>query len=493
MSDVLTSKNGGLFIQFTPGKAPLPVDCTDLEDLSVPQGDVTLIQGRAPDGSYTPIGSTIAPPGTASTSLKMKVKPEQSVLDQLTGCPFTLYALLHTCGMANVFGNWVRANIVHHSKMTSRDWAGLMKIDADEAVVLTVPVQAWGGYEARLVQVGRMSISETRDINDIEFYNPAICAGDCGPTKGLGTEGFAISDGTSGSPIADADVWGTIDAGVNWSLLTGGVFTPFSGGNHAMAAVAFQLDRTRYRWLLARGADAANPMQIAYSDDLGYTWTRVTVGSTNNEGAQGAGALFCLDKDHLYLVTTLGRLYFSSDQGITWTQQTGVYTLSGGTQLNVVKFTDINNGWIGGNSDKLFKTNDGGDSWQSVTSPTSADNITSLHAFSKYRLILGSNADECWQSWDAGSTWESKNYPGKGTTGTLRDIAFVNEQCGYMLQNTSGNVGTVLRTIDGGHNWEALVTPPNLGLNAIKALDVNLAFVAGNAQGGSGVILKVSE
>lgn len=48
-----------------------------------------------------------------------------------------------------------------------------------------------------------------------------------------------------------------------------------------------------------------------------------------------------------------------------------------------------------------------------------------------------------------------------------------------MAYNSAAPVGTVLRTVNGGTNWEALVTPANQGLNKIWAPNGELAYVVG--------------
>ena len=61
----------------------------------------------------------------------------------------------------------------------------------------------------------------------------------------------------------------------------------------------------------------------------------------------------------------------------------------------------------------------------------------------------------------------------------------------YRAKDSAVPVGTVLRTINGGHDWEAITTPTNVGLNHIQAGSGTLAYAVGKVQGGTGVILRV--
>jgi photosystem II stability/assembly factor-like uncharacterized protein len=73
----------------------------------------------------------------------------------------------------------------------------------------------------------------------------------------------------------------------------------------------------------------------------------------------------------------------------------------------------------------------------------------------------------------------------------VRSLSFLNEQIGFMAYNTAGVVGSVLRTIDGGHEWQVLTTPTNSGLNQIAAMREDLAYAVGEPNGGTAVFLKI--
>lgn len=493
LADKMTSKMGGVWLQKTPGQELFYLgSCVDLEDIVIPKGDQTLIQCRDANGDYETIGVTQAAPAAVTTTIKRLLFKETDILDELTNCYITVFVMQHSCGRAGIFSGWDRGVILHHGKITAETLSALAaREDAESSISL--PVTAWNpAYKVQALTVRQQSIAETTDLRDIAFCNTLQCAGNCGEFKELGTEGFIAGDAPGGgSPTTKADVWWTVNKGVNWENTTGGAAHPFNAGLAVLSNTCFPVDATTSRWLVAREDDGANPAQIAYSDDGGDTWVQVTVGSVAGEGAAEEGALFARDLEHIWFATDAGNVYFSEDGGVTWTLQASA-TASGGNSLNVIKFSDDRSGWAVGDSDTIIRTTDGGDTWSAITSPTTTDNVTALEVFDKNRVIIGSSADQIFQTWDAGSNWTSGTFTGQSTNGTVKALDFKNHLCGFMLHNPAVGQGYVHQTVDGGKNWKRLDTPANAGLNAQAVIDENTEFIVGNAYGGTGFVAKVS-
>lgn len=491
--NTLTTKNGALWIQLQAGKASEYFACGDLDAISEPAGDVGLIMCRDANGKYKTVGRTQAAPGAVTTSLSALVYPDADILDHIKNCPVNIFALQRDCGVANVFANYLRGEILSNALVTTRSMENILRNTEDEVKTLRKldfsadnPV-----IRVRKVDANRQSIAETTSLNDIAFCNDEQCAGACGSAKDLGESGVTVGNAPAGSPTSKADVWWTEDSGALWQNTLGGAGHPFLVAEDVLSVVCFQVDRLVTRWLVARESTAA-AAAVAYSDDGGDTWTSVTVGAILTEGAAWNGALFALDLQHIWFATSEGNVYFSADGGLTWELQDSA-TASAGKPLNCIKFADFQNGYAVGDDDTIIHTTDGGDTWSAITSPTDAtDDLLSLHVFSQYRLIFGDDTGDIWQSWDEGVNWEAKAYSGQAATDQINDMMFVNDLTGFMVQNTNAPVGYVHRSKDGGHTWERLDTPTNAGLNAIWVCDQNLAYAVGSAQGGTSVVLKIS-
>ncbi len=492
MSENLNASMGSLFVQLAAGQKPEYLGCTDLNAIAAPEGDVALTLCRDANGDFKTVGSASGVPGAVTTSLTALVFPEASILDRIRKGPVNVYALQRDCGQLGQFTNWVRGAIIHHARVTTRTLDNVVKREAADPTTLAVDLSGWHPlYQVRKVAVSRPDIAETTDLNALAMCGVESCVGNCGPAQEKYTNMFVGGVAPAGSPTERADIWATDDEGATWTNITGGAGHPFVSGQDIMAVACVQIDASTFRWFAVRAAVNSEPLKIAYSDDNGATWTLVTVGAINNEGATGAGAIFALDREHIWIATDAGNVYFSDDSGLTWTLQ-GSATASGGNALNAIVAADTDNVWAVGNSDTIILSTDGGDTWIAIVSPTSGANITALWAFSAFRAIVGTNADEMWQTWDGGVHWTAKSYVGQAGTGTVKFLSFANDLTGFMAHDTAAPVGDVQRTIDGGHTWSKLPTPANAGLNQIVAADENTAFAVGNAQAGTSVLFKVS-
>lgn len=492
-TDALKASQGSLYIQRQSGKPVEYIGCVDLDAITDPRGDVTFERCRDANGDYIVVGETQDEPGNVTTSFGALVFANADILDELTRCRFNIYASLIDCGKRGVFANYVRMLILRNARITSEAWANVVMRKASDFTTRTFDVTAWNPvYKVRTVTVRRQTIAETTDLNAIAFCNSELCAGDCGEQLDVFTEGFIGGDAPTGSPTERADVWQTDDKGATWTNTTGGAAHPFVSGEDIKAVGCAALDRSTSRWFAAREIVAGEKLKIAYSDDSGTTWTLVTITeSINAEGVADADALFVLDRDHLWVASTEGAVYFSSDAGVTWAEQTGAQTASASESLNAIKFIDTLVGYAAGENGSLIKTTDGGETWEAVTEPSS-NHLTALHVFTPFRLIVGTAVGTLYETWNSGDDWESKTYSGQAATDTIEDVEFSNDLTGFMIVNTSAPLGSAHRSLDGGHTWEKLTVPTNAGFNALTVANENLAFIVGNDVGGTGFVAKIS-
>lgn len=485
-----TSKRGALFVQNDgPNTKPNYIGCRDLDDIAEPQGAVELIRCFLPDGSgnWATIATTQAPPDPVTTTINTPIGKTADWLEKIK-CPATLFVNLSFCGRLDEFTNYDRTFALNIARITNKGLSQLVRMEEDVVAMMShefsaVPpvLRMWSMTSAR------QAITSTEDLNDIAFCNDQKCADACGIAQDICDDGIIGAATTATSPAGTSGILETNNGGADgWPAVAA---DPFAAGEDVMSVVCFPIDPDTTRWLVVRDGDAANPLEIAYSDDGGTTWTNVNVGTVNNQAAMGPGALYAIDRFNIWLVTSGGYIYFSEDGGVTWTtQNAGTITTQ---NLWAVYAADEDNVMAVGASDTVLFTSDGGDTWSAATA-TGGGNTNQTVAWSFGFWWIGDDGGELWYSNDDGVTWTARTQFAPYGTGSIVDIAFVNELCGYLAHNTAAPVGTIYKTRDGGYTWEALPVPSgsNSGLQALWACDCNMVYGVGDAHSGTGFVQK---
>jgi len=494
MSEPLKGGNGALFVQLDgPNSEVHYLGCHELGDIEEPLGDLTLLWCRDPSApnKFQKIGSYEGEPGTISSSILTNVLKTADWLEGLR-CPATIFVNMWECGRADVFENWVRSFVLEGVRVSTKRLSKLVVRkpgDQDESTQ-SFDLQAVALHRLLDVNVNRQTITEEQSLNDVVFCNDPRCQDDCGVALDYCQTGFIVSDPLTGSAANVANVLSTVDGGADGWLET--VEEPFAAAMVIASVICVEIGGGITRTIVARGTQDGGPVDIAYSDDGGATaWVPVEVGAVDDQYATMGGTLFALDLYHIWLVCTGGYVYFSDDAGVTWTAQSAG-TLIG--TLNHIDFADENYGVAVGVADEMLYTDDGGATWQLILGDNGAIEILCVDVRDQYRWWLGYVDGTLWYTEDGGVTFVQRDYPEAAThTLGITDITFVNDLVGYMIANKAGPIGDVYRTINGGRSWRLLTdTPTNAGLNAIWACNVNMAYVVGEAEGTTGVVLKVA-
>jgi photosystem II stability/assembly factor-like uncharacterized protein len=472
----LTSRNGALWVQPDgPNTEPQFLGCHELGDLSEAEGGVELIRCFRPDGTgWDVVGDKVTPPDPVSATISSLLFKERSWLEKVR-CPFGIFVLQRDCGDAGVFNNYVRGEILTNVRRTSRKFAGLVSREEDVESTLDVELTAWPpllDVDELLVDLVTSALL-TAPLNDVVANTDERCVGDCGMTLDKGELAYLAGD-TVGA--VKAIPFRSADFGVTWAAMV----EPFGAlaTDDIKAATRFATGRTTYRLLLGKANLVGAQGMVAYSDDNGATWTVVNIGgAAAGHGCSNYQTLWALDSRHVWLASALGYIYFSDDGGETWTvQEPGALCV---TAYAGIHFCDELYGIAVTLAGVNAWTDDGGTTWALKTA-TGAGDLLCCHRIDKNRAWAGDDDGKLWFTTDGGTTWTQRTgWTGSGA-GTVRSVRFANEYQGFMAHNTAGLLGTILHTIDGGFNWEALTTPANLGLNGMVVVAPDRAYVAGN-------------
>lgn len=490
MTTIFTQRNASVFIQFQPGREQYYLgDCVDLDSIPNPRiGGIDLIQCHNRSGNgYKTLGKKYTPPGTLEVTLSELSSDVVSWLEKVK-CPFTLYALQRTCGDAGVFKNFERAYVVGGMEITDDPVTSLAHhVDDNETMHEWTLVGVPPRMDAHAIEVSRETTAATDDITCITAPQNLFCDDNCGAYT-LPCDVLYAGTLSAAGP-AKASVLASYNGGSTWAATAA---TPFGAGVDINAIVSFEISKGVNRIVAFRETVALTPFACAYSDDLGATWNAVTIGAVNAEFAQPGKTAFALDAEHIWVATEQGNVYFSDDGCETWTLQGSAATASGGADINVIHFANENEGIAGVDGDLIIKTIDGGLHWTACAGNTGTGNdVVSAVCFGRNRFLVGTVLDATgalWMSYDAGDNWVGKVFTGH-TTEDVEDLTFFGEFFGFMITNTAAPVGSIHRTIDGGHSWIELSVPTNDGLYSMLMCGFNDAKFVGPVEGaGTGFI-----
>lgn len=488
----LFARNGALWVQVDgPNTQPEYVGCVDVDALAEPGGGIdTLLRCFNPDGQgWRTIGATLAAPDPVTTSLTALATKTQSALELIKNCAANFFITQSETGRKDTFTNYVRAWILNNAYISDRGASNLTMRETDGESSMTFGLTAFPPL-LRIFKkaTSRQSVGLGAAANAIAFLNDVRCASGSSAAQKAGKTGFISGDISTGSPASTIDVFYTTNYGQTW---TATATDPFAASEIVASIAVFATGANSYRVVVARGTtDAANPMEIGYSDDNGTTWTNVNVGSTVGQYAQASpNSMFALDQNDVWLVTNGGYIYHSADGALTWTtQDAGVATAS---DLFAVHFADSKVGFAGGASDDVVRTIDGGVSWSAVTDIGATSTVTTIFTLDAQRAWVGTLNGRIYYTTDAGTTWTQRRFTGD-TAGRVADIKFINDLVGFMIHDTAAPVGTMFTTMDGGYTWEAITTTTNSGLNALAVLDENNFYAAGEINSGTAALIKAT-
>jgi photosystem II stability/assembly factor-like uncharacterized protein len=143
----------------------------------------------------------------------------------------------------------------------------------------------------------------------------------------------------------------------------------------------------------------------------------------------------------------------SHDGGTTWERAVDNNTRDLSIIDLAVDPTDAQTAYIA-TFQGVFRTNDGGQSWESLYTPTEGfSRVVAVNPSDPQHIVVGIEQIGAYVSTDGGITWE-EGIAGLEVNGSLRDIVFdpTNPQVVYASDLLSG----MFRSADGGRTWERI-------------------------------------
>ena len=462
-SKIYQSKdNGYLYIQpGRPGTRVYGLPCYDLEDIAQSNGGITLIQCINEFGQYETLGATVAPPEPTTTTLGTYLGEVAEFMEYVQ-CPFGLYITLG-CGKKGVFDSWERAMLVDVRAVTNINYSGLVRKEEDVPAMVTFDIEGAAGMKRfyRLSSAPQSIDSGVAgSINSMRFSDDISCWSSCGETSGECEKGIAV---TTGGTAATANVLLSPEFGgtSDWAATAA---DPFAVAEDIADGIIVKTGRDTDRIIVVRGTtDAGNPMEIAWSDDLGATWNLVDVGTDDGEFAVKKGALTALSSYDIYLASNSGRIYKSEDGGLSWAVKEDANITT--SAYNAIVMFNPNIGYAVGTSGLVVKTIDGGKTWGQTGGLAGSADLYAVEAISTKRIIVGSTLGITLESTDGGESWTSTQH--QDATANVNDISAMDQ---YYIGIANGE--TYQFTINGGFSWDTVSDTTNLHSSDIVSINI---------------------
>ncbi len=212
---------------------------------------------------------------------------------------------------------------------------------------------------------------------------------------------------------------------------------------------------------------------IARSGNFGATW-QLTYTDTSLH------AVHFPNPDDGFAVGNCGAIYKTTDGGNSWEW----LNTSIDKDLTTVFFIDDQKGFVAGQNNTFWTTTDGGDNWTDIDADLPGVEDYSEVVFPTADIGYVLSSGQLHKSIDGGNIWTATAYP---SNGSYFAMSFVNENTGYLIESNK-----VAKTTDGGDNWAIQESgPPSIagdfgqpGMPLFDAffLNENDGFLVGNGK-----------
>ncbi len=270
------------------------------------------------------------------------------------------------------------------------------------------------------------------------------------------TEGWVGAD--------DGVLYHTTDAGRTWEAVHAGLF-------NAVEMMSW-IDEDR-------GWAATSDFSLVQTTDGGQTWEQLNaggrLGSLEELEFVDEQTGFASGQNGIFK----GYLARTDDGGETWNATNLSFPDTESYFYEVAWSDDLQRGlvagWVFGVGDGVARTEDGGDTWEFVeVDVPPLIRLTDLAMVSDEVGVLTGWRGTMFRTVDGGASWEQVATP---TAAHLWDVAFVDEKRGWAV----GSEGAVLATVDAGRTWFTEPSGESGELSGLFALEDGQAWAAGSA------------
>lgn len=383
--------------------------------------------------------------------------------------------------------------ILHLEKARIRSWGldgnlGSRQPTDEGTVSEEVPFAGEVIYESKkfdaFARIGTTVI--TRPLVDGVIADSVSCGGECGTASDGCSVILWISYSTVGSPGASPTLYFTDDGGS--TIQSTSVTT--MGAAEDPNAIAF--DGTN-AFVVSDDSDSLHYAPLADILAASAAWSEVGVAS-GFVATKGPRAAFVAGPRDIFMAGAGGYIYHSSNI------PSGVTVLEAGN-ITAENFNDI--GGVDdshvvavGNNNTVAATVDG-ETFTGIVGPAAAVNLNRIWVVNKDKWFVAAANGKLYFTKNGGNTWKNAGFAGD-TGGSVHSVVMVTGHIGFMSHTTTGNIGRLFKTIDGGATWDILPedaggpsVPSHRVITRILPCDQNTFYAVGtDASGNGGMVIK---
>lgn len=238
-----------------------------------------------------------------------------------------------------------------------------------------------------------------------------------------------------------------------------------------------------------------------------YNWTPLA-GVPSNLNGQRFDDVFFLDENTGWAANGYySAVYKTVDGGQNWTTQVPQGGLGGFYYFRNIEFLNQNTGFLGTLSNRFYKTDDGGATWNQVTNitpnPNAVCGLDCVGASTVYGCGAYFSPAFVIKSTDSGMSWQYIDM--SAYANALVEVLFLDENTGFASgKNATGAV--VLKTVDGGAHWtvvyngtiageyvwklQALAGNSNVLFGSVESVAPNMGKLIKSVDGGANWTVK---
>ena len=332
------------------------------------------------------------------------------------------------------------------------------------------------------------SSATANTLNDVKFVssNVALAVGDGGVIVRSTDAGQTWSNVASGVTANFSRVY-FYNQNLGWIIGNNGAILRTTDGGVVWNSVTITGEYANREWKDVYFTDTTNGWLIDYGNTLlktidgGNSWSLVTRFFQDGISLSQANRIVFTNRQSAYIIGVWGAILKSTNGGNNWAAKGN----SSSSSLNDVQFLDANNLIAVGDNAKVLKSSNKGKSWNKIA-PTGLEPnnwLKAVHFISSSVGWMGDSKANIFKTTDGGTTWQKQRTAVDGEN--LSDIVFINPNKGFGI----GVNGLFIETLDGGVNWS--VRNIGSGASFLKIFFVN--STTGWICGQNGLLLKTMD